>query len=78
MCNDPDLFGPGEREVTVLGNGKIDWRKYRVTIDIKDPGKCSKCGADIWVAKTLKGKKMPIEYSEARGGFISHYDNCKR
>lgn len=71
-----DLFTAGEQTVVVKGNGRIDWRTYKVKVDLREISECKACGEQIWWAKTQKGKKVPIEYSRERGGYISHYDNC--
>ena len=71
-----DLFFKGKKRVLVKGNGRIDWRKYTVTVDLCDLKKCNTCGVQVWVAETAKGKKIPIEYSKERDGYVSHYDNC--
>lgn len=73
---DLDLFSGGERTVEVKGNGRIDWRTYKVKVDLKQPTECKKCGEQIWWATTSKNRRVPIEYSRERGGYVSHYDNC--
>ena len=71
-----NLFTGGEEEILILGSGKIDWRKYKVKVDLNKFSSCPTCGEQIRWAKTKNGKKMPIQYSRQRGGYISHYDVC--
>ena len=67
-----------ETNVLVHGGSKINNAKYQVSADLNKPEVCGKCSESIYWATTRKAKRMPIEYSRERGGYISHYDNCTK